>query len=72
MPWFAETVDVTAEAGTGHNRRRAMTGMTAVDVSALIKNVLETIVVIAGLVMRLREQPRPGQTRRKSGKTRRR
>jgi hypothetical protein len=47
-----------------------MTGMTAVDVSALIKNVLETFAIVAGLVMRLREQPHPGRTRRKSGKTR--
>ena len=43
-----------------------MTGMTAVDVTTLIKNVVETIVVIVGLVMKLREQPRPGRTRRKN------
>ncbi len=49
-----------------------MTGMTAADVSTVIKNVFEAIVVIVGLVMKLREQPHPGRTRRKSGKTRRR
>jgi hypothetical protein len=48
-----------------------MSGMTAVDVSTVVKNVLETIVAIVGLVVKLREQPHSGRTRRESGKTRR-
>ncbi len=49
-----------------------MSGMTAVDVSTVVKNVLETVVAIVCLVAKLREQPRSGRTRPKSGKTRRR
>jgi hypothetical protein len=46
--------------------------MTAVDVSTLIKNVIETVVVVVGLIVKLRQRPRSGRTPRKSGKTRRR